>query len=73
MTRLRISGATAPRPVWLDPAEYTPPRGSKLLLLTGGGIATVGQWGDDCIAWLPLPDSTATIKRARAAAIGAAS
>lgn len=54
-----------PRPTWLEPSEYPPPRGTKLLVLTAGGIATVGHWASDCIGWLPLPDSTPALKRAR--------
>lgn len=54
-----------PRPVWLDPARHPPPRGAKLLLLTRGGIATVGHWADDCKAWLPLPETPHHIKAIR--------
>lgn len=37
-----------------DPLEYPPPKATKLILATKGGILTVGEWGDDCIAWSPL-------------------
>lgn len=53
----------APRPVWLDPAEYPPPSG-KLHILTGGGIATTGHWDDkDCVAWMPLADTPDSVKQ----------
>jgi len=31
------------------------PVDTKVLLLSRGGICTVGFWGDWCIGWLPLP------------------
>lgn len=31
------------------------PRGTKCLILTRYGICTIGVWGDDAIAWAPLP------------------
>jgi hypothetical protein len=42
---------------FLWPDEFPPPRGVKLLLLTGGGVAVVGDWTDDSnlVAWRPLP------------------
>jgi hypothetical protein len=42
---------------WRDPATEIPPRGSKLLILTSGGVAVVGDWIDDSnfVAWSPLP------------------
>lgn len=46
---------TAPVAYWLDPAESPPPQACKLLLLTQGGVAVLGHWGDDCVAWSPLP------------------
>jgi hypothetical protein len=46
---------TAPVAYWLDPDEDPPPRARKLLLLTKGGVAVLGHWGDDCVAWSPLP------------------
>ena len=47
------SGTTEYR--WPD--EEPPPRGCKLLLLTSGGVAVVGDWTDDSnlVAWAPLP------------------
>ena len=40
-----------------DPAIDPPPRGCKVLLLTSGGVAVVGDWTDDSnlVAWAPLP------------------
>lgn len=53
---------TPPRPTWLDPRQYPPPRGNKILLLTKWGICLTGHWGNDCKAWLPLPDTPREIK-----------
>jgi hypothetical protein len=47
---------------WLDPDEHPPPRARKLLLLTRGGVAVLGHWGDDCVAWSPLPKIPPKIK-----------
>ncbi len=46
----------APQPEFLHPDDVPPPRGTKLNLLTSGGIATFGHWTDDSnlIAWAPL-------------------
>lgn len=38
----------------LDPKEYPPPRGRKIILITKGNIQCVGEWDDDCKAWHPL-------------------
>lgn len=52
-----------PRPEWLDPLEYPPPRGNKIRLLTYGNIDTTGHWRDeDCVAWLPLANTPSSIK-----------
>ena len=42
---------------WRDPEHEPPPRGSKLLVLTSGGVAVIGDWVDDSnfVAWSPLP------------------
>ena len=42
---------------YLDPAEYPPPRGIKLLILTTGNVAIVSDWSDDSnhAYWSPLP------------------
>ena len=53
---------TAPVAAWLDPSEHPPPEGTKLLLLTRGGVAVLGHWGHDCVAWSPLPKIPPHIK-----------
>lgn len=60
MTRVE----TAPQAEWLDPGEHTPPRGTKLMLLTRWGIATFGQWDSsgDFVGWSPLPKVPSAIK-----------
>ncbi len=42
---------------WRDPADETPPRGVKLLVLTSGGVAVISDWTEDSnfVAWSPLP------------------
>ena len=50
---------------WRDPTAEPPPRGSKLLILTSGGVAVIGDWTDDSnfVAWSPLPKKrTAPVK-----------
>lgn len=32
-----------------------PPRNTKILILTQGGIAVIGEWTDLDLGWLPLP------------------
>lgn len=29
--------------------------GTKSLILTQGGVCVIGVWGDDAIAWAPMP------------------
>lgn len=29
--------------------------GTKSLILTQGGVCVIGMWGDDAIAWAPMP------------------
>lgn len=60
-TEPRITGRAPTRPdraptaEWLDPSIYTPPRGTKIQLLTDWGIAVYGHWDDDgFVAWAPL-------------------
>ena len=31
------------------------PPNTKCLILTTGGICVIGMWGDDAVAWAPLP------------------
>jgi hypothetical protein len=48
---------------WLYPhdGDPLPESGAKVLLLTKGGIATVGVWNKDfTIGWLPLPKRNQT-------------
>ena len=42
---------------WRDPVAEVPPRGVKLLVLTSGGVAVIGDWTGDSnfVAWSPLP------------------
>ena len=42
---------------WRKPEDERPPRGVKLLILTSGGVAVIGDWVDDSnfVAWSPLP------------------
>lgn len=49
--------AAAGQAYWRYPEYQPPPRGVKLLLLTSGGIACLGDWRDDSnlVAWSPLP------------------
>jgi len=58
MTRVE----TAPAASWIDPDIEPAPRATKLLLLTAGGVAVLGHWGDDCVAWAPLPKVPPAIK-----------
>ncbi|SHL40861.1 hypothetical protein SAMN05216428_102309 [Nitrosospira sp. Nsp11] len=45
----------APPGEWLHPDDSTPPKGSKILMLNAGGIATIGLWQIGMAAWMPLP------------------
>jgi hypothetical protein len=42
---------------WRKPEDERPPRGVKLLILTSGGVAVIGDWRDNAgfVAWSPLP------------------
>jgi len=36
--------------------DPSPPKDTKLLILTRGGVCIVGFWGNEwCLGWLPLP------------------
>jgi len=53
MTTYQAGGAE-----WMYPhaGDDLPTAGAKVLLLTKGGIATVGAWDVAfCVGWLPLP------------------
>lgn len=44
--------------VYWQPIDVNTPRGVKVLLLTNGGIATIGQYHPDAawiMGWSPLP------------------
>lgn len=49
--------ATAGTVYWRDPKSDLPPRGTKLLILTSGGVTVVGDWIDtsNYVAWSPMP------------------
>lgn len=34
--------------------------GAKVLILTQGGVCVIGTWGEDAIAWAPLPKRNST-------------
>ena len=40
-----------------DPAVYPPPLGTKLLILTSGGVTVTGNWIDtsNYVKWSPMP------------------
>ena len=52
-----VMPAEAGEAYWRDPDWDPPPLGRKLLLLTSGGVAVIGDWMRDSnlIAWSPLP------------------
>jgi hypothetical protein len=56
-TENRNMPATSGEVFWRDPDDEPPPRGTKLLLLTTGGITVTGDWRDDSNykAWSPMP------------------
>jgi hypothetical protein len=45
---------------WRYPTQAVPPAGKKLLLLTEGGVAVIGDWKQNggFTAWSPLPKRT---------------
>lgn len=56
--------ATAPSAEWRNPAEDEPPRGEKMLILNGYGVAITGCWrdGSGFLAWTPLPRRPAWLR-----------
>ena len=34
--------------------------GAKVLILTQGGVCVIGTWGEDAVAWAPLPKRNST-------------
>lgn len=57
MSENKLMPAATGTTKWRDPQKYPPPRGVKLLLLTTGSVAVIGDWRDDSnlIKWAPLP------------------
>lgn len=39
---------------WRDPLIDKPPPATKLVVLTPGGVAQIGTWSDELLAWHPL-------------------
>lgn len=58
---MRIS--TSDAMYYLDPREFPPPLGAKVLLLTDERIAVIGCWQDGMIGWHPLPKIPPSLKR----------
>jgi hypothetical protein len=56
-------GAVSGEVFWRDPQKEPPPMGRKLLVLTSGGIAVIGDWMIDSnfVAWSPLPKKRKSI------------
>ena len=53
----------APVAWWHDPDIYPPPRGTKIQLLTEGGIAVYGEWRDEGYdAWAPCMQVPTALK-----------
>lgn len=42
-------------PVFILPSDHEPPTTQNLILKTTTGNVIVGKWGQDCVAWYPLP------------------
>lgn len=57
-----VAHVTNKHSYFLDPLLNKPPAATKVLLLTKYGICTVGVWGEDCVAWLPLPKVPPSVK-----------
>ena len=57
MPENHVMPATAGTVYWRDPKSDPPPRGTKLLILTSGGVTVVGDWIDtsNYVAWSPMP------------------
>lgn len=54
----------ADRPSFRHPLEDPPPLGTKLLLLTRGGVTVTGLWDPEqgAIAWAPMPKLSLELK-----------
>lgn len=57
MSENRNMPAASGEVYWRDPEREPPPRGAKLLILTSGNVAVIGDWTDESnfVAWSPLP------------------
>lgn len=55
---------TSGEAVWRLPDVEPPPGGSKILLLTMGGVCVMGTWMNNAgfVAWAPLPALTPEVK-----------
>lgn len=54
----------APHPEYRHPDDEPPPLGTKLLILTRGGVCVIGQWNpqEGAVAWSPLPKLNEELK-----------
>jgi hypothetical protein len=50
---------------WRHPADEVPPLGTKLLILTDGGVCVIGLWDPQtgARAWCPLPRLSKEMKK----------
>jgi hypothetical protein len=57
MNENRVLPARSGTVYWRDPDKEVPPRGTKLLILTSGGVTVIGDWitTSNYIAWSPMP------------------
>lgn len=55
---------TSDRPDWRDCDLHTPPKNTKILILTRWGVIHLGTWDDEArfVAWMPLPKIPHDIK-----------
>ena len=53
------------RPEFRHPDDDPPPLGTKLLILTRGGVCVVGTWStqEGAVAWSPMPRVPIELKR----------
>lgn len=45
------------------PEDIPPPISKDILILTKYGKLLIGKWGNDCVAWMPLPSSPKTLNK----------
>ena len=55
---------TAPAAEFRHPSDEAPPLGTKLLILTRGGVCVVGKWSreEGSVAWSPMPKISARLR-----------